>query len=108
MAALGVDDKGATLTRGWYRVDPGKCLRPEVKGQLRHLYSYGEAVDADGHVVQRAGKPLAWGGNAMLCTSEVKFEIGEHKDCAASGLMSTGFAIVDVAGRGATTVRFKD
>jgi len=108
MAALGVDDKGATVTRGWYRVDPGKCLRPEVKGPLRRLYSYGEAVDADGHVVQRAGKPLSWGGNAMLCTSEVKFEIGEHKDCAASGLMSTGFATVDVAGRGATTVRFKE
>ena len=29
MAALGVEDKGAVMTRGWYRVEPGKCLRPD-------------------------------------------------------------------------------
>ena len=48
MAALGVEDKGTVTTRGWYRVAPGKCLRPELTGQPRRLYSFGEAVDADG------------------------------------------------------------
>src|SRR5262245_38515271 len=61
MAALGLDDNGSVVTRGWYRVDPGKCLRPDLGGQ-RRLYSYGEAVDANGEVVRRGGRPLAWGG----------------------------------------------
>jgi uncharacterized membrane protein len=106
MAALGVDENGATVTRGWYRVEPGKCLRPDVKGQPRRLYSYGEAVDADGRVVQRAGKPLAWGGAVVLCTSEAKFEVSEQNDCAANGLASVGFVAVDAAARGGAKVRF--
>ena len=30
MAALGFEDQGAVVTRGWYRVAPGKCLRPDL------------------------------------------------------------------------------
>src|SRR5215468_4874173 len=108
MAALGLDDNGAIITRGWYRVEPGKCLRPELRGKQARLYSYGEAVDADGVLVKRAGKPLAWGGTTVLCTSDVKFETGDQKDCAANGLTSAGFAAIDVAARGGTTVRFKE
>ena len=33
MAAIGVEDKGAVTTRGWYRVSPGTCLRPEMTGR---------------------------------------------------------------------------
>jgi uncharacterized membrane protein len=108
MAALGHDDNGAIVTRGWYRIEPGKCLRPELRGQQRRLYSYGEAVDADGQVVRRGSRPFAWGGATVLCTSDVRFETSDHKDCAGNGLTSAGFAAIDVAARGATTVRFKD
>jgi uncharacterized membrane protein len=107
MAALGVEDKGAVVTRGWYRVEPGKCLRPEVKGQLRRLYSFAEAIGANGQAVTRAERPLAWGGETFLCTRNVKFELVEHKDCAGTGLTSTGFATVELSGRSGTTVRFK-
>ena len=107
MAALGLDDNGAVVTRGWYRVEPGKCLRPELRGQ-RRLYSYGEAIDANGEPVRRSGKPLAWGGAVLLCTSDVRFETADQKDCAANGLTSAGFAAIDIAARGGTTVRFKD
>ena len=33
MAAVGTEEKGAVTTRGWYRVEPGKCMRPEINGQ---------------------------------------------------------------------------
>jgi uncharacterized membrane protein len=107
MAALGVEESGSMVTRGWYRVEPGKCLRPEVKGQLRKLYSFAEAISANGQPVQRAERPLNWGGETILCTRNVKFELLDHKDCAGQGLTSAGFATVELAGRSGTKLRFK-
>lgn len=107
MAALGVEENGAVVTRGWYRVEPGKCLRPEVRGQLRKLYSFAEAIGANGQVIRRSERPMAWGGETILCTRNVKFELLDHKDCAGQGLTSAGFATVDLAGRSGTKLRFK-
>jgi uncharacterized membrane protein len=110
MAALGVEDKGAVVTRGWYRVVPGKCLRPDLTGKPQRLYSFGEAVDADGQPLRRSAQPgsapVVWGGPSMLCTRDVKFELSEHHDCAGKGFASTGFANVELAG-GGTVVHFK-
>src|SRR5262249_19645705 len=75
MAALGVEDRGAIVTRGWYRVESGKCVRPDVRAQLRRLYSFAEAVDGEGRALKRGDRPLAWGGETILCTREVKFEL---------------------------------
>jgi uncharacterized membrane protein len=107
MAALGVQESGAVVTRGWYRVDPGKCLRPEVKGQVRKLYSFAEAIGANGQPVRRAERPLTWGGETILCTRNVKFELIDHKDCAGQGLTTAGFATVELSGRAGTRLRFK-
>lgn len=111
MAALGFEDRGMVVTRGWYRVAPGKCLRPDLKGQPRRLYSFGEAVDADGLALKEGGRmtgrPLSWGGSTILCTRSVKFELSEHQDCAGKGLSATGFASIELTGGGAATVRFK-
>jgi len=107
MAALGVQESGAVVTRGWYRVDPGKCLRPEVKGQVRKLFSFAEAIGANGQPVQRAERPLSWGGETILCTRNVKFELIDHKDCAGQGLTAAGFATVELSGRSGTRLRFK-
>jgi uncharacterized membrane protein len=106
MAAIGIEDADGILTRGWYRVEPGKCVRPEITGRPTRLYSFGEAVDADGQPLKRAGTPLAWGGAITLCTRNVKFELTDRADCAAKGLAATGFAPVERAGRTAI-VRFK-
>jgi uncharacterized membrane protein len=110
MAALGVEDKGAVTTRGWYRVAPGKCLRPDLSGRPRRLYSFGEAVGPDGHALRQAKGPanqaMSWGGETVLCTRNVKFELSDHRDCAGQGLTSAGFASVELSGRG-TTVKFK-
>ena len=108
MAALGAEEKGAIVTRGWYRVAPGRCLKPEIDGKPRRLFSFAEAIDADGRAIQRASKSLAWGGVVKLCTHEHKFEIADHEDCVARGLNVAAFAAVNVSGRGGATVRFKE
>ena len=111
MAALGVEDKGTVVTRGWYRIAPGKCLRPDLTGKPRRLYSFGEAVGADGQPLKQGTRPTiqptSWGGSSILCTRDVKFELSDHQDCAGKGLTSTGFASVEMAGPAGTVVRFK-
>jgi uncharacterized membrane protein len=108
MAALGVVEMGAIVTRGWYRVDAGRCLRPDLRSDPRRLYSYAEAVDGNGRAIKRDDAPLAWGGNVPLCTRDGKFDLSNHKDCAARGLNSAGFAVIDVGANPSTVMRFKE
>src|SRR6185295_15937686 len=100
MAALGFEDQGSLVTRGWYRVAPGKCLRPDLTGKPQRLYSFGEAVGADGQPMKSGARAASWGGASILCTRDVKFELSDHQDCAGKGLTSTGFASVERAGTG--------
>lgn len=108
MASLGVVEMGAIVTRGWYRIGAGKCLRPDLHGHPHRLYSYAEAVDGSGRTIMRNGKPLSWGGNLPLCTRDGSFELSNHKDCSARGLNSAGFAVIDVASTPSTNVHFKE
>ncbi|MBZ0141267.1 MAG: DUF1036 domain-containing protein [Pseudorhodoplanes sp.] len=107
MAAIGMEDTGVLITRGWYRIEPGKCLRPDIVGQPRRVYSFAEAVDSEGRRVTRSDGPLVWGGADILCTRNTRFEIADQTDCAAKGLTASGFAAVDLADRRAMTIRFK-
>ena len=124
MAALGFEDQGNVVTRGWYRIEPGKCLRPDLSGKPRRLYSFGEAVGPDNQPLRDSGRPtgqssgalavsptvaptVSWGGSTILCTRNSKFELTDHKDCGGNGLTATGFATVEMSGTGATTVQFK-
>jgi uncharacterized membrane protein len=108
MAAIGIDEQGAVTTRGWYRVEPGKCVKPEVPAKPTRLYSFAEAVDRDGLALKRGDKLLVWGGPTQLCTRDVRFEIAEQKNCPAQGLTATGFAVIDMAGKQGATVRFRE
>jgi uncharacterized membrane protein len=108
MASLGIVEMGAIVTRGWYRVEAGQCVRPDLRGDPYRLYSYAEAVDANGRAIRRGDVPLAWGGTVALCTRDGRFELADHKDCATRGLNSAGFAVIDLAGKPSTTVRFKE
>jgi uncharacterized membrane protein len=105
MAAVATDDGKTVISRGWYRIEPGKCLHPDVVGQVRQIFSFAEAVDADNHTVKLKDKPLNWGGATRLCTRESKFEINEQTDCGGRGLATTGFAAVDISS-GGKTLRF--
>lgn len=108
MASLGIVEMGSIVTRGWYRVEAGKCLRPDVRGEPHRLYSYAEAVDSTGRAIKHGNQTLAWGGDVTLCTRDGKFELSDQKDCAARGLNSAGFATVDIASQPLTTIRFKE
>ena len=119
LAALGLEDQGNVVTRGWYRVAPGKCLRPDLTGKPRRLYSFGEAVGPDNQPLRDNAAPagqntsaataptVSWGGSTILCTRNSKFELSDHRDCGGNGLTATGFATVEMSGAGATTVQFK-
>jgi uncharacterized membrane protein len=108
MAALGVDDNGAVTTRGWYRVDAGKCIKPDLPAKPGRLYSFAEAVDKEGQALKRADKLLIWGGPKQLCTRDVRFEISEQRNCGAQGLTATGFAVIEMTDNQGATVRFRE
>lgn len=108
MAAIGTPEAGTIITRGWYRVEAGQCVRPDLHGSVKKLYSYAEAVDESGRALKRGGAPLAWGGNVPLCTRDGRFELSDNKDCAARGLNAANYAEVDLAQAPAATIRFKE
>jgi uncharacterized membrane protein len=108
MAALGLDENGAVVTRGWYRIDAGKCVKPDLPAKPAKLYSFAEAVDGQGQALKRGDRLLVWGGPMQLCTRDVRFEISEQKNCGAQGLTATGFAVIDMAGKPGATVRFRE
>jgi len=110
MAALGSEEKGRIVTRGWYRVPAGNCLRPQTEAgaKVARLYSFAEAVDEEGRPVRRGERPLAWGGAVVLCTRDLKFEIADHRGCAERGLNATGFVSVEVKPEIGAMVRFRE
>ena len=105
MAAVAADDGKSVVSRGWYRIEPGKCLHPDVSGTPKQVFSFAVAVDADNHTIKVKDKPLNWGGAKELCTRESKFETNEQSDCASRGFAATGFAAVDLSS-GGKTLRF--
>jgi uncharacterized membrane protein len=105
MAAVGTDDGKTVVSRGWYRIDPGKCLHPDVTGQPKQIFSFAEAVDAENRALKFKDRPLNWGGTTQLCTRETKFETNEQGDCTTRGFAATGFAAVDMSS-GGKTLRF--
>ena len=60
MAVLGVVQMGSIVTRGWYRVAAGQCLRPDLRRDPHRLYSYAEAVDGNGRTIRRDDAPRSW------------------------------------------------
>jgi uncharacterized membrane protein len=108
MASLGIVEMGAIVTRGWYRVEAGQCVRPDVRGDPHRLYSYAEAIDGNGRTIKRGDAALAWGGTVALCTRDGRFELADHKDCATRGLNSAGFAVIDVSKQPAMTIHFRE
>jgi uncharacterized membrane protein len=105
MAAVATDDGKSVVSRGWYRIEPGKCLHPDVSGTPKQVFSFAEAVDADNRTIRVEDKPLNWGGGKELCTRENKFETNEQGDCPSRGFAATGFAAVDLSS-GGKTLRF--
>lgn len=66
MASLGFAEMGSIITRGWYRVESGQCVRPDLRGDPRRVYSYAETVDGSGRTVKRGDAALSWGSARTL------------------------------------------
>jgi uncharacterized membrane protein len=109
MAALGVEEESGIVARGWWRVEPGACVRPSMqRREPTRVFSFAEAIDQAGAVIERKGMSLAWGGATKLCVRNTRFEIREHNDCDARGLSVQGFATVELGGRRGATLRFRE
>ena len=106
MASVATDDGKAVTSRGWYRIEPGKCLHPDVSGQPRRIFSFAEAVDTDGRAIKINSRPLNWGGTTMLCTRDTQFEFSEQGDCGSRGLHASGYGQIDMAAGTGRTLRF--
>jgi uncharacterized membrane protein len=107
LAALGVEIEREVAVRGWWRVEAGACARPDLpRRRGGRIFSFAEAIDEQGFAVERAGKPLYWGGDKRLCTKNVRFDIRQHDDCEARGLDTKGFTMIDLPRESGTTVKF--
>lgn len=109
MAALAVEDNAVITTRGWWRIEPGACLRPELPRRFSgRPFSFAEAVDAAGAPVEIKGRPLLWGGKERLCVKNIRFEIRDHRNCESQGLDVKSFAPIDLSPSNGVTIRFRE
>ena len=74
-AAIGIDDKSATATRGWFRLDPAAC-RVVVQGTL-----HADRVLLNARALGVYGSsPIPQNGTDTLCIAQDKFR---HRGGAA-------------------------
>jgi uncharacterized membrane protein len=110
MAAMATDEDGATVSRGWWRIEPGACLRPEMpRRRSGRVFSFAEAIDASsGVAIERKGRPLQWGGNEKFCVKNVRFEIRDHAHCDQRGLDTKGFQTLPLSSGEGAALRFRE
>ncbi len=79
-AALAIEDKGATATRGWFRIVPGQC-RTVMQGTPpgETLYVHARALPVYG------GSPLPQAGHADFCVGTENFTLAATRSCNRSG-----------------------
>src|SRR5215218_3977513 len=75
-AAIAIEDKGAAATRGWFRVDPGRC-RTVIQGDVpsETLYIHARALPVYG------GSPLPQNGHADFCVGAESFAFPAAQTC---------------------------
>src|SRR3954466_16291461 len=75
--ALGLEDKGAVATRGWFRLDPGQC-RAVLQGAeaAENVYLHARALPVYGP------SPLPQTGHADLCVAQQgNFVVAAARQC---------------------------
>ena len=75
-AAIGIDDKSATATRGWFRLDPAAC-RVVVQGALHadRILLNARALGVYG------SSPIPQNGTDTLCIAQDNFVIAAARQC---------------------------
>src|SRR5256886_6922338 len=76
--AIGIDDKSATATRGWFRIDPAGC-RVVAQGTLTvdRILLHARALGLYG------SSPTPQSGADTLCIAEQNFVIAAARQCRA-------------------------
>jgi len=108
-SSIGQHEGEDIITRGWYKVLPGECIRPLRKpldGQV--IYSYGEAVDDKGKIAIKSGIKLIWAGKYRLCTKKSRFTIETQGKCDAEGQSTSAFRKIDLGGAKSWTIRYTE
>jgi len=92
-AAIGyLSDNSDWLSRGWWKVEPGECVKPIRKALQRAEY-YVHVSTSEAH------EELALTKSDMnLCIADVKFEILGKDNCELRGYTSVGFEKVTTDG----------
>ena len=75
-AAIGIDEKSATATRGWFRIDPAGC-RVVLQGTLTadRLLLHARVLGLYG------ASPIPQNGNDTLCIAQDNFVIAAARQC---------------------------
>ena len=75
-AAIGIDDKASTATRGWFRLDPAQC-RVVAQGTLTadRLLLHARALGVYG------ASPVPQDGSDRLCIAQDNFVIAAARQC---------------------------
>src|SRR4051794_25349255 len=77
-AAIGIDDKAATATRGWFRIDPAAC-RVVAQGTLS-----ADRILLNAHALALYGaSPIPQNGADTLCIAPDNFVIAAARQCRA-------------------------
>ena len=95
-AAIGIDDKAATATRGWFRIDPAAC-RVVLQGTLTadRILLNARALGVYG------ASPIPQNGSDTLCIAPDNFVIAAARQCRAG--QTPGAVHPDHADRRPTT-----
>ena len=74
--AIGIDDKGTTATRGWWRIDPAQC-RVVAQGTLTadRILLHARALGVYG------SSPVPQNGSDNLCIAKDNFVIAAARQC---------------------------
>src|SRR5260221_764713 len=75
-AAIGIDDKSATATRGWFRIDPAAC-RVVLQGAL----TADRIVLSAGALGVYGASPIPQTGGDTLCIAPENFVIAAARQC---------------------------
>jgi uncharacterized membrane protein len=89
LVALGQIERGKAVSRGWWTVQPGACAKT-VTAPLK--------TDAIYLLARKKGGGTPVSGAKTFCTTPVIFEITGAQNCAARGLVESGFALTATKG----------
>lgn len=84
--AIGQDESGAFVTRGWWTVGPNQCANV-IRKPLNARYVYVFAQDVFGNGILNGSTPM--------CVGTKRFTIQGEKDCALRGYLEVPYVEVD-------------